>query len=85
MKSLTVIAVLAASVLAASDFSRTCRDEAIDSSTKILTANCDTGDGKGTLQATSLDLDDCFAYTDNQIVVCRSPPSQPVLQNHLGP
>ncbi|KAK2052070.1 hypothetical protein LY76DRAFT_598883 [Colletotrichum caudatum] len=73
MRSLTAVALLAASVevLAASDFSATCRDEAVDPKTRILTANCDTGDGKGTLKATSLDLDDCFAYTENKIVLSR--------------
>ncbi|KAK2036483.1 hypothetical protein LZ31DRAFT_483666 [Colletotrichum somersetense] len=78
MKSLTAVALLTASVkvLAASDFSATCRDEAVDPKTQILTANCDTGDGKGTLKATSLDLDDCFAYTDNEILSRRGNFSQ---------
>ncbi|KAK2012426.1 hypothetical protein LZ32DRAFT_691946 [Colletotrichum eremochloae] len=72
MKALAAIAVVAASVLA-SDFVYTCKNEALDPTTKILTANCDIGDGKGTLKPASLDLDDCYGYTDNTLV------------NHLGP
>ncbi|WDK15184.1 CVNH domain-containing protein [Colletotrichum graminicola] len=60
MKSLVSFALLTALGLVASEFSATCRDEAIDPTTKILTANRSTGNGRGTLKAASLDLDDCF-------------------------
>ncbi|EFQ34560.1 CVNH domain-containing protein [Colletotrichum graminicola M1.001] len=67
MKAPTVLLALLATGVAAGDFSRSCTDEHIDPSTEILTANCNTGDGKGTVASTSLDLNSCFAYEGNSI------------------
>lgn len=69
MKFLAVVTFLVSSVVAA-DWSKTCRDEHIDPGTHILSADCDTGDGKGTLKPTSLDLNDCFEFTNNKLQVC---------------
>ncbi|KZL82436.1 cvnh domain-containing protein [Colletotrichum incanum] len=67
MKSpMIAIAFLTTSVIAG-DFSRSCNDEHIEPSTQILTASCNTGDGKGTFRSTSLDLNSCFAYVGNKI------------------
>ncbi|WQF86567.1 Putative cyanovirin-N [Colletotrichum destructivum] len=67
MRSLVPLVALLAVGVTAGDFSRSCKDEHIDPSTQILTANCDVGDGKGTLRSTSLDLNICFAYIGNAI------------------
>ncbi|KAF9880454.1 hypothetical protein CkaCkLH20_02408 [Colletotrichum karsti] len=75
MKFATVFALFATSAIAA-DFGKTCRDEHIDAATEVLSARCDTGDGKGTLKDTSLNLNDCFGYRDNKI--------QAVNQGHFG-
>ncbi|KAL0933890.1 cvnh domain-containing protein [Colletotrichum truncatum] len=60
----------------ASDFGKTCRDEHIDPNTEVLSASCDTGDGRGTLKSTSINLNDCFGWSDNKI--------QQVRQGHFG-
>ncbi|KAK2008962.1 CVNH domain-containing protein [Colletotrichum eremochloae] len=67
MKAAAAILALLATVVTASDFSKSCVDEHIEPSTQTLTANCNTGDGKGTFQSTSLDLNSCFAYVGNSI------------------
>ncbi|KAK1988225.1 CVNH domain-containing protein [Colletotrichum cereale] len=67
MKATTILIALLATGVTASDFSKSCTDEHITPSTQILTANCNTGDGKGTMKSTSLDLNSCFAYVDNTI------------------
>ncbi|KDN69813.1 putative CVNH domain-containing protein [Colletotrichum sublineola] len=69
MKAAAAILALLATVVTASDFSKSCVDEHIEPSTQTLTANCNTGDGKGTFQSTSLDLNSCFAYVANSIRV----------------
>ncbi|KAF6808874.1 cvnh domain-containing protein [Colletotrichum plurivorum] len=66
MKFLATFALLATSVLAG-DFGKTCSDEHIDPATEVLTANCDTGDGKGTLNSASLDLNTCLGFSSNKI------------------
>lgn len=73
------LCLLAASVLA-EDFSYYCKDETLDSSDDTLTASCDSGDGKGTYDTSSLDLNDCFGYADGEITVSSSqPPVVPFL------
>ncbi|KAF4818183.1 hypothetical protein CGCTS75_v012078 [Colletotrichum tropicale] len=66
MKFSAVLALFATSAIA-TEFGKTCRDEHIDANTDVLTAKCDTGDGKGTLLDTSLNLNDCFGFQNNQI------------------
>ncbi|TDZ38415.1 hypothetical protein CTRI78_v010851 [Colletotrichum trifolii] len=61
--ALTLFATLAA----ATDFGKSCKDETIDLTTEVLTASCDTGDGKGTLQTSSISLNDCLAFSNNKI------------------
>lgn len=73
------LCLLVASVLA-EDFSYSCTDETLDSSDDALTASCDSGDGNGTDDTSSLDLNDCFAYADGEITVSSSqPPVVPFL------
>ncbi|KAK2057084.1 CVNH domain-containing protein [Colletotrichum caudatum] len=67
MKAPSVLLALLATGVAAGDFSKSCVDEHIDPSTEVLTASCNTGDGKGTMKSTSLDLNSCFAYVGDSI------------------
>lgn len=76
MKFLATFALLATSVLAG-DFGKSCTDEHIDASTDILTANCDIGDGKGTMNSSSLDLNTCLGFSSNKIQVSFHPPTHP--------
>ncbi|ROW15673.1 hypothetical protein VPNG_02174 [Cytospora leucostoma] len=60
------IALLAGAVLAA-DFGQTCKNETFDSTTNVLTAICNAGDGEGTVDTTSIDLNKCFGYADGAL------------------
>lgn len=70
MKTFSIAVAMLASLVAAGDFSKSCTDEHIDPATQVLTANCNAGDGKGTVKSTSLDLNQCFTYTGTKIQVC---------------
>ncbi|KXH32695.1 CVNH domain-containing protein [Colletotrichum nymphaeae SA-01] len=67
MKTFSIAVAMLVSLVAAGDFSKSCTDEHIDPATQVLTANCNAGDGKGTLKSTSLDLNQCFTYTGTKI------------------
>ncbi|KAK1621492.1 CVNH domain-containing protein [Colletotrichum phormii] len=67
MKTFSIAVAMLASLVAAGDFSKSCTDEHIDPATQVLTANCNAGDGKGTVKSTSLDLNACFTYTGTKI------------------
>ncbi|KAK7946934.1 CVNH domain-containing protein [Apiospora aurea] len=71
MKLLAAVSALFG-VTAASNWSVTCYDEVFDASTGLVTANCDTGDGKGTLHATSLNLNTCYGWDGETIVAKRN-------------
>ncbi|KPM38015.1 hypothetical protein AK830_g8544 [Neonectria ditissima] len=74
MKSLLALSFFAASAIAG-DWGQSCNDEIFDSSTGILTAQCNIGDGKGTFVEAKLDLYHCLKYTNGKISACRSPSS----------
>ncbi|OHF00915.1 CVNH domain-containing protein [Colletotrichum orchidophilum] len=67
MKLFSVVVAVLAPLVAAGDFSKSCTDEHIDPATEVLTANCNAGDGKGTIDSASLDLNACFTYTGTKI------------------
>ncbi|KAK8071340.1 cvnh domain-containing protein [Apiospora hydei] len=68
MKLLAVVSVLIG-ITAANNWSLRCYDEVFVASTGLLTANCDTGDGKGTLHTSSLNLNTCYGWDGETIVV----------------
>lgn len=68
MKLFIAVSALAA-IVAAGDFGNSCTGEQLDAATEVLSATCDTGDGKGTTYETSLDLNKCLKYSDGQILV----------------
>lgn len=74
------LCLLAASALG-ENFSYLCTDETLDSPDDVLTASCDSGDGEGTHDTSSLDLNDCFAYASGEITVS----SQPRIQSSSPP
>ncbi|KAK7431612.1 hypothetical protein QQZ08_001830 [Neonectria magnoliae] len=71
MKLLLVVSLFAASAMAA-DWGQSCEDETLDSSTGILTAQCNNGDGKGTFVEAELDLYHCLKYVNGKISICGS-------------
>lgn len=62
------ITLFAGAVLAA-DFGQSCKNETFESTTNVLTAICSTGDGEGTVDTTSIDLNTCFGYADGALYV----------------
>ena len=71
MKVTSVISTLLG-VSAAANWGNSCQDEKLDSATGVLTANCNTGDGKGTLQANSINLNTCNGW-DGASLIVRTP------------
>lgn len=67
MKSTIFAFVAAAGSVAA--WQQYCSDISLDVATETISAKCDTGDGQGTLNPTSLDLNTCFGFENNAIVV----------------
>ncbi|KAK8004701.1 CVNH domain-containing protein [Apiospora arundinis] len=67
MKVISVLSTLVA-VSAAGDWGNTCHDEKFDAATGVVTANCDTGDNTGTLQATTVNLNSCFGWNGKSLV-----------------
>ena len=68
MKFLPALLFLASSAVAG-DWGQSCEHESLDSATDVLSASCNIGDGKGTFDDTSLDLNTCLAYKDGKIIV----------------
>lgn len=68
MRFIIAVTTLAA-IVAAGDFGNSCTGEQLDAATEVLSAACGTGDGKGTTDETSLDLNKCLKYADGQIRV----------------
>lgn len=62
------LSLLAGSALGV-DFGYSCQNEAFDPTSTTLTASCGTGDGKGTYNNTSINLNDCFAYSNGELYV----------------
>ncbi|KUI59493.1 hypothetical protein VP1G_06727 [Cytospora mali] len=60
------LSLLAGSVLGV-DFAISCTNVTLDATTDVLTAACNIGDGKGTFDTTSINLNDCFAYGDDKL------------------
>ncbi|KAH8591791.1 hypothetical protein B0O99DRAFT_631672 [Bisporella sp. PMI_857] len=72
MKSITLLAFLAP-LATAYNWGQSCANETLDSATDILSASCNIGDGLGTFQTTSLDLNTCLAYTsDHKIAYAKN-------------
>ncbi|KAK8092749.1 CVNH domain-containing protein, partial [Apiospora kogelbergensis] len=67
MKVTSVISTLLG-VSAAANWGNSCQDEKLDSATGVLTANCNTGDGKGTLQANSVNLNTCNGWDGASLI-----------------
>ncbi|KAI1339156.1 CVNH domain-containing protein [Xylariaceae sp. FL0016] len=67
MRAFTGLLFLAG-VVSASDWWHSCSGSAIEDGTATLHANCNVGDGAGTLTPSSLDLNACFAYDGAAIV-----------------
>ncbi|KAK8044541.1 CVNH domain-containing protein [Apiospora rasikravindrae] len=65
MKVAAVILALVGASRATS-WGANCYDEKLDA-TGLLTANCDAGDGQGTLKPNSIDLNKCFGWDGQQI------------------
>ncbi|KAK8084283.1 CVNH domain-containing protein [Apiospora hydei] len=53
-------------VSSATSWGANCYDEKL-TATGVLTANCDAGDGQGTRNATSIDLNKCFGWDGQKI------------------
>lgn len=60
---------------AAGDWGQSCTGERLESTTDVLSASCNIGDGKGTFVDTSLNLNDCLGYQDGKIIVRQRPDS----------
>ncbi|KAF4468908.1 CVNH domain-containing [Fusarium albosuccineum] len=66
MKFLVTFSALLPLAVAA-DWGQSCKDEVLDPATNIITASCNSGDGKGTFVDAELDLDECLGYADGKI------------------
>ncbi|KAK7991609.1 CVNH domain-containing protein [Apiospora saccharicola] len=68
MKAVQILSALFA-VCSAINWGTNCFDEQLDAATGLLTANCDAGDGQGTLKAASINLNTCYGFADQKLAV----------------
>ncbi|KAK8115879.1 CVNH domain-containing protein [Apiospora sp. TS-2023a] len=66
MKAVQILSALFA-VCSATNWGNNCFDEQLDAATGLLTANCDAGDGQGTLKPASINLNTCYGFADQKL------------------
>ncbi|KAK7931321.1 CVNH domain-containing protein [Apiospora marii] len=66
MKAVQIISALIA-VSSAVNWGNNCFDEQLDAATGLLTANCDAGDGQGTLKPASINLNECYGWANQKL------------------
>jgi hypothetical protein len=71
MKFIAPIALFIGAISAA-QWELTCKNETFDTASFLLTADCDDGDGKGTIKTSSIHVNTCFSYVPSagDIGVC---------------
>lgn len=68
MKVVSILSALIA-VSSAINWGTYCFDEQLDAATGLLTANCDAGDGQGTLKPASINLNECYGWDNQKLAV----------------